>query len=70
MISKIHKLEFGIKTYEKLFNACVVPILDYCSSVWGFDDYSSVDPVQNRSIRYFLGVHRFAPKVAINGDIG
>ena len=30
IISKIHKLkEFGIKTYEKLFNACVVPILDY-----------------------------------------
>ena len=71
IISKIHKLkEFGIKTYEKLFNACVVPILDYCSSVWGFNDYSSVDAVQNRSIRYFLGVHRFAPKVAINGDIG
>ena len=34
IISKIHSLkEFGIKTYEKLYSACVVPILDYCSSV-------------------------------------
>ena len=62
--------EFGIKTYEKLFNACVVPILDYHSSVWGYKDYSAIDSVQNRSLRYVLCVHRFAPKLAINGDVG
>ena len=71
IISKIHNLkEFGIRTFEKLFNACVVPILDYCSSVWGFNNFSSVDDVQNRGIRYYLGVHRFAPKLGINGDVG
>ena len=71
VISKLQTLkEFGIKTYEKLFNSCIVPILDYHSSIWGFKDYSAIDAVQNRSIRYFLGVHRFAPKLAINGDIG
>ena len=53
------------QTYEKLCNACVVPILDYHSSVWGYRD----DSVQNRSLRYFLGVHRFAPKLPINGDV-
>ena len=37
VISKLQTLkEFGIKTYEKFFNACVVPILDYHSSVMGF----------------------------------
>ena len=37
IISKLQSLkDFGIKTYEKLFNACVVPILDYHSSVWGY----------------------------------
>ena len=36
----------------------------------GINDYASIDAVQNRSIRYFLGVHRFAHKVAINGDVG
>ena len=71
IISKIHSLkEFGIKTYEKLYSACVVPILDYCSSVWGYKDFSCVDTVQNKSIRYFLGVHKFAPNLAINGDVG
>ena len=32
VISKLQTLkEFGIKTYEKLFNSCVVPLLDYHS---------------------------------------
>ena len=26
--------------------------------------------MQNRAIRYYLGVHRFAPVAAISGDIG
>ena len=47
-----------------------MPILDYQSSVWGYKDYNDIDAVQNRTIRYFLGVHRFAPKLAINGDVG
>ena len=71
IISKLRTLkEFGIKTYETLYNSCFVPILDYQASVWGYKDYSNIDSVQNRSIRYFLGVHRFAPKLAINGDVG
>ncbi|XP_063446895.1 uncharacterized protein LOC134726422 [Mytilus trossulus] len=71
IISKIHSLkEFGIKTYEKLYVSCIVPILDYCSSVWGFKDLNCIDTIQNKAIRYFLGVHKFAPKLAINGDFG
>ena len=38
--------------------------------MWGYKDYSTIESVQNRSLRYFLGVHRFAPKLAINGDVG
>ena len=71
IITKLRNVkEFGINTYEKLYNSCVVPILDYQSSVWGFKAYNDIDSIQNRSIRYFLGVHRFAPKLAINGDMG
>ena len=43
---------------------------DYCSGVWGFRDFHKGDMVQNRVIRYFLGVHRFTPILAINGDMG
>jgi len=71
IISKIHMLkDLGMKSYEKLYESCVVPILDYCSGVWGYRKYQSCDNVQNRAIRYFLGVHRFAPLLAINGDVG
>ena len=71
IISKIHNYkDFGFKSYQKLFESCVVPILDYCSSVWGYKHYQTIDNVQYRAIRYFLGVHRFAPKLAITADTG
>ena len=69
IITKLRS-DFGIKTCEKLFNACVIPILDYHSSVWGYKDYNTIDCVQDRSLRYFLGMHRFTAKLAINGDVG
>ena len=37
-------------------------ILDYCSAVWGFKNYQQIDKVQNRAMRYFLGVHRSTPR--------
>ena len=66
MISKIHNFkDVGFETYTKLYYSCVVPVTDYCSGVWGFRDFHKGDMVQN-----FLGVHRFTPILAINGDMG
>ena len=63
--------DFGFKTFEKLYESCAIPILDYGASVWGFKSYSEIGSVQNRgAIRYFLGVYRFTPSLAIIGDIG
>lgn len=71
IISKVHSLkDFGFKTYEKLYESCVIPIMDYGASVWGFKPQSEIDSVQHRAIRYYLGVHRFTPNLAIRGDIG
>ena len=71
IINKIHSMkEFGFKSYEKLVSSCVFPVLDYCSTVWGYKQYKQLDNVQHRAIRYYLGVHRFAPIAAITGDIG
>ena len=71
IISRIHHLkDIGLKTFEKLYESGVVPILDYCSGVWGYRRYQAIDNIQHRAIRYFLGVHRFAPLLAIHGDIG
>ncbi|XP_060563130.1 uncharacterized protein LOC132722622 [Ruditapes philippinarum] len=69
-IAKVRDLKhFGFNTFEKLFDSCVVPIMNYCSSVWGYRKYQVMENVQHRAIRYYLGVHRFAPILAITGDI-
>jgi hypothetical protein len=60
----------GFKTYTTLYNSGVTPILDYCSGVWGFNVLENIDTIQNRAIRLFLGVHKFAPNKAINADAG
>ena len=71
VISKIHSYkDVGYNTYSQLFNSCVVPVLDYCSGVWSFKYNEKSDMIQNRAIRYFMGVHRFAPILAITGDMG
>jgi hypothetical protein len=47
-----------------------VPVTDYCSAIWGFKYYNKIDMTQNKAIRYFTGVHKFAPLLAINCDMG
>ena len=42
----------------------------YASSVWGFKNFQAIDNIQNRAIRYFLGVHRFTPILALHGEVG
>jgi hypothetical protein len=71
MISKFKAVkDLGFRTYTSLFENCVAPILDYCSGVWGHKVYKKADSVQNRAIRFYLGVHCYAPISAINGEIG
>ena len=71
IISKVHAYkEFGFKSFTKLYDSCVTPILDYCASVWGSKQYACIDNVQNRSMRYIMGVHRFTPTTALIGDTG
>ena len=60
----------GFGTFTKLFDSCVAPIMDYCSAIWGYDNYDICNRVQLRALRFFLGVHRFAPTAAVIGDTG
>ena len=57
-------------TYTKSFHSCVTPVLDYSSGVWGFSKYNCLEAIQNRAIRIYLGVHKFAPTLALQGDMG
>ena len=58
------------KTYTKLCDQSVTPIVDYASDVWGFGSFNSIDNLQNRILWYFLGVHRYTPILGLQGDSG
>jgi hypothetical protein len=71
VIAKFKQMKnIGYKTYSKMYDAAVVPVSDYGSGVWGYKEFSAHNNVHNRALRYFLGVHRFAPNVALQADMG
>lgn len=71
LISKLNGLkDFCFKMFQKLYYSCVGPVLDYASPIWDYKSFSKLVSVQSRAIRYFLGVHRFTPNLAIIGDWG
>ena len=44
IISKFKKVkEINFKTFTKLFDACVWPILAYDCSVWGHNNYANAE---------------------------
>ena len=54
----------GIKTYETLYESYADPIINYASGVWEFHHYNAPRVLQNRIMRFHLGVHKFAPVAA------
>jgi hypothetical protein len=56
--------------FSKIFRTCLSPIMDYSSGVWGYKQFEHVRSIENKIIRYFLGVHRFTPNLGIWGDMG
>lgn len=60
----------GLSTYETLFNKCVLPVLNYGAEIWGGKEYPSNQQIQNRAMRFYLGVHKFAPTLGMLGDLG
>jgi hypothetical protein len=68
--TKFSKLKgLGFSTFNILYHSGVVPVLDYCSSIWGYQNFGQIDTIQNQAIHFYLGVHKFAPNLAINGDV-
>ena len=64
---------FGGMPYEcfsKCYDALVQSIINYGAAVWGSTGYSCIAAVQNRACRYFMGLGKYAPNLAIQGDMG
>ena len=72
--ARIHSIfksigNMGVRSYETLYNAYVLPIMNYASGIWGFSDFSKPQVLQNRITRFFLGVHRFVPLAATKSEL-
>ena len=51
----------GYETYCTLYHSYILPVANYGVAVWGFKECWAPQVLQNKIMRFFLGVHRFAP---------
>ncbi len=58
------------RAFTKLYDSLAQPILDYGAASWGHKSFSCIQAVKNRAMRYYLGVGRRTPNVAVQGDMG
>ena len=56
--------------YNKLYDALVWPVIAYGAAVWGDRSYSCIEAIQNRAMRFYLGVGRYTPSAGVAGDMG
>ena len=71
IISKFKMLKnVGFNSFSKLYHSGVVPVMDYCAGIWGYKNFDSCNRIQQRALRYYLGVHQKAPLLALEGDTG
>ena len=47
-----------------------VPILSHGAAIWWIKEYSAISTVQHKACRFFLGVGKYTPNPAVNGDMG
>ena len=70
----IHKFksvrDMGFRTFERMFDSGVMSINNYAAEIWGFKDFQACKKIQNRAMRYYLGIHKFAPIAGMQGDLG
>ncbi len=55
--------------YTQLYNALVQPVTDYGTGIWGTKNFSCINSVQHRACHVFLGVGKYTPNVAVDGEI-
>jgi hypothetical protein len=58
------------EVFTHLYDSTVWPTISYGSAIWGYRSYSCVNAVQFRAMRFFFGVGRYTPNVAVSGEMG
>lgn len=62
--------DLGIKTFTKICNGCINPIIDYSCEVLGHSTGKSLSDVQLRACRFYLGVPRNTPLPCLTAELG
>ena len=60
---------FPFGTFTRLYDYTVNSVISYGASIWGTREYSCINSVQHRACRFFLGVGKFTPNAAVEGDM-
>ena len=61
---------FNFETFSKLYDSMVWSVINYGASVWGTRQFTCINSIQLRAARYFMGVGRYTPNAAVQGDCG
>ena len=61
-------LPFG--AFTKLYDTMVWSVINYGADIWGTRQFSCINTVQLRAARYYMGVGRYTPNSAVQGDTG
>jgi hypothetical protein len=62
--------DFIFNTYTTVYDSLVWSIISYGAAIWGTKDYSCINAVQNRAMRFYLGVGKYTPNLSVIGDMG
>jgi hypothetical protein len=64
------RLKLDVKTKLLLFDRMVMPILTYCSEIWGIHNTTDIEKVHLRFCKKILGVKNSTPNIAVLGELG
>jgi len=65
------KLAGGVpyNVFTKLYDAVVWSVVSYGAAIWCFRSFSCLNAVNNRAMRYYLGVGKYTPNTALAGEM-
>ena len=56
--------------FTKLYNTLVQSVINYGAAIWGQRRFWAINAVQQRAMKYYLGLPKRAPNAAATGDTG
>ena len=54
--------------FSTLFDSLVWSLISYGSAVWGYKSFACINSIQNRVMRFFVGVGKYTPTAEVSGD--